>query len=47
MFSFAENEFVPLIIPPESDTLTADSVKEDLRTKMKSTFAKVMLESIP
>jgi hypothetical protein len=47
MFLLAENPFVPLLFPPETDTLSADSVKEDLKIKVKASLAKVAMESIP
>jgi len=46
-FLFAGNSFLPLLYPPETDTLTEEMVKEDLMTKMRSSTLKVFLESIP
>jgi len=47
MFLFAENGFIPLLFPPETNTFTAESAKEDLRAKLKAAIAKVVFESIP
>jgi hypothetical protein len=47
MFLFAENGFIPMIFPPETNTFTAASAKEDLKAKLKATIAKVSIESIP
>lgn len=47
MFLLAEDSFIPMLFPPEIDTMSADAVKDDLKTKLKSTLAKMLLENIP
>lgn len=47
MFLLSEDSFIPLLFPPETDTMSAESVKDDLKTQLKSTFAKIILENVP